>query len=563
MAKTSNIFLPSRFLNTNGSSLNFAAYAFLILICIAFFIPGIATLPPTDKDESSFAQASKQMIETGNYVDIRLQDKPRYKKPVGIYWLQVASVKLFNSQNLNEIWAYRIPSAVGATVAVVMTAAIGTLLFGPAVGFFAALMMAGCTILNVEARLAKTDAALLGSVVVMQYGLARAYLQKKPKWHMPVLFWTALGIGILIKGPIILLVLASTLLWLRLSDKSLQWFNCLKPWYGLLYLLLLVLPWFVAIALQSHGTFMTESAGRDLFAKLWQGQDRGILPPGVHLLAFPILFFPFSLFALLAIPDIWENRKTPAVKFCLGWIVPTWIIFELSLTKLPHYTLPIYPAIAILAAAVLVKGYASLADKGWFTVPVITVWFMIGFGYAVLFALAPYIDNHIWNIPQIAVAAILVIAQSACLFLLFQNRSNSIIAMVLGSLCFMGCTFGLMLPSLQHLWVSREIAHAAAMLNPCDDLQIVSTAYGEPSLVFLAGTKTKIVDDAASAAEEMKHDRCIVGVVDAKHKQAFSDAFAQDATKPAPMATITGFNTGFAKRLDLTLYLLPRKQLSQ
>ena len=56
----------------------------------------MATMPPTDRDEASFAQATKQMIETGDYLDIRLQDKPRYQKPIGIYWLQAAAVKLFD-----------------------------------------------------------------------------------------------------------------------------------------------------------------------------------------------------------------------------------------------------------------------------------------------------------------------------------------------------------------------------------------------------------------------------------------------------------------------------------
>src|ERR1700719_2960645 len=97
--------IPSAFFAPDGERLSGQAYAFLIILCLAFFLPGVASLPPTDRDESLFAQASKQMIENGNYADIRYQTEPRYKKPVGIYWLQAASVKLFNPHHLDEIWA--------------------------------------------------------------------------------------------------------------------------------------------------------------------------------------------------------------------------------------------------------------------------------------------------------------------------------------------------------------------------------------------------------------------------------------------------------------------------
>ena len=76
---------------------------------------GSSSLPPLDRDESRFAQASKQMIESGNYVDIRYSVGPRYKKPVGIYWLEAASTLAFSKPPYNEIWTYRLPSLIGAS----------------------------------------------------------------------------------------------------------------------------------------------------------------------------------------------------------------------------------------------------------------------------------------------------------------------------------------------------------------------------------------------------------------------------------------------------------------
>lgn len=556
--------IPTGFFHKDGKRLSLAAYVFLIVLCFAFFIPGIVSLPPTDRDESSFAQASKQMIETGNYVDIRLQDKPRYKKPIGIYWLQSASARLFNPDHLNEIWAYRIPSFVGATATVVLTAMLGSLLFSPIVGLLAALMMVGCVILNVEARLAKTDAMLLATIMAMQYALAKAYVHKKEiSWLTFLTFWTALGAGILIKGPIILLVLASTLLWLWKSDtQKIGWFRQLKPWLGLGYLLLIVMPWFVAIALQSHGAFIEQSAGHDFIAKLFQGQDRGILPPGLHLLAFPLVFFPFSIFVMLAIPDSWEHRHSAAMRFCLGWIIPTWIIFELSFTKLPHYTLPVFPALALLAAKALIDGYPVLADKAlrWYSAFAIGLWTMIGMGFAFAFSFVPFFADHQINTPEILAAVILVVSQGVCLFLLFERKASSVLVLSFGSLIFMVCTFGFMVPSLQSLWISRQAVDLAEQLKPCDHLQLISSSYGEPSLVFLAGTQTKIIHDALAAANELRSNPCQIALIDNDRKQPFLDAFTNNEIQPAPMGRVTGLNSGHGKTMELTLYLLPKKE---
>ena len=69
------------------------AVGFLVLCALLLFLPGFFTIPPIDRDEARFAQATKQMVESGDYVDIRFQEDVRYKKPIGIYWLQSAAVE--------------------------------------------------------------------------------------------------------------------------------------------------------------------------------------------------------------------------------------------------------------------------------------------------------------------------------------------------------------------------------------------------------------------------------------------------------------------------------------
>ena len=102
------------------------AYALILLLGLALYLPGLRTIPAVDRDESRFAQATRQMLQSGDYVDIRLQDEARLKKPIGIYWLQAAATKLAGGEDIrNPIWTYRLPSLLGALGAILVTLAIG------------------------------------------------------------------------------------------------------------------------------------------------------------------------------------------------------------------------------------------------------------------------------------------------------------------------------------------------------------------------------------------------------------------------------------------------------
>src|SRR5512139_3970038 len=108
-----------------GTASHGRAVAVLVVFALLAFLPGFFQIPPVDRDEARFAQATKQMLERGEYVDIRFQDEVRYKKPVGIYWLQAVSVKAGETLGVpharTTIWLYRLPSLIGATVAVLLT----------------------------------------------------------------------------------------------------------------------------------------------------------------------------------------------------------------------------------------------------------------------------------------------------------------------------------------------------------------------------------------------------------------------------------------------------------
>jgi len=136
-------------------------FLMLALLGLALWLPGILSLPPLDRDESRFAQSSRQMVESGNWVDIRFGQVPRYKKPAGIYWLQAASTEIAGLGRDDQIWTYRLPSLLGAIAASWLTVWCALAVAGSEAALLAGLLMLGSVLLTAEATIATTDAVLL------------------------------------------------------------------------------------------------------------------------------------------------------------------------------------------------------------------------------------------------------------------------------------------------------------------------------------------------------------------------------------------------------------------
>ena len=330
----------------------------LFLLAFVVLVPGLASLPVTDRDEARFAQASRQMAMTGDYVDIRFQDAPRHKKPAGIYWLQATAVGLSGQGEASEIWVHRLPSLLAAALACAALAWAGAPIVGREGALIAGAMLAALLIVQVEARLAKTDAALLLATILAMGALLRARLLQ-PSFGMALVFWTAIAAGFLLKGPVILLPVAGAILWLWVTEGTPRWLMDLRPLPGFLWALALAGPWYAMIIAASDGAFLSASLGQDLGSKLVSGQESHGAPPGSYLLAFWLTFWPWTALVPLAAYWAWQNRHTQAVRLLAAWVVPAWVLLELVPTKLLHYPLPLYPALLLMvgaAVAALLQG---------------------------------------------------------------------------------------------------------------------------------------------------------------------------------------------------------------
>jgi 4-amino-4-deoxy-L-arabinose transferase-like glycosyltransferase len=537
-------------------------YFLLVLLSLALFVPGEAGLPPLDRDESRYAQATTQMLETGNFIDIRFQNEVRYLQPAGIYWLQALSVSLLSDPQKRDVWAYRMPSLIGATLGVLLTAWLGNLLFGAPAGFLAAVLLAVSLSLGIEARIAKIDAVLLAAVLAAETALAKIYLasaagRPAPGGWTAASFWLALGVGLMLKGPIILLVVLGTVLLLAITERRIGWLRHLRPGWGVPLMLAVVLPWFIAIGIASKGQFFAEAVGHSLLGKVATGQQSHGAPPGSFLAAFPVTFWPGSLFAAFAAVFVWRKRREPAVRFCLCWIAPTWIVFEMILTKLPHYVLPTYPAIACLAAAGLLAP-GSGGQPRW-TVHLMrafaVIWLITGVGLACLIPAATWALEARVDPVGIVTAVAVVALLTATLFLCRRGRSIAAVACsAAAALMLYASACGYQLPRLQTVWISPRIAAAVARAKPCAATTLATVPYAEPSLVFLLGTGTRLTDVRGAAAHLLHDPACGLALVGAEQRGPFLALMEAAKVAPREVDHIRGVNYSNGKKLELFLY---------
>ena len=535
------------------------AIVFLTLCGLLFFLPGFFNIPAIDRDEARFAQATKQMVESGDFVDIRFQDDVRYKKPVGIYWMQAAAVGTATALGLpgaqRRIWLYRIPSLIGAIGAVLLTYWTALAFVTRRGAVLAALMICSCVVLGAEARLAKTDAMLLLTVTAAMGAMARVYLSwqrgeddPRPPWSWPAIFWTALAAGILIKGPLILMFVALTIAVLAFFDRSLAWLWRLRPVWGLMWLLVLVLPWFIAIFWRAGETFFTDSIGGDMLSKLSAQESHGA-PPGVYLLLFWLTFWPGAPLAAMAAPAVWRARREPGAQFLLAWLVPSWIVFEAVLTKLPHYTMPLYPAIAILTVGalerrVLSRSWLRSGTAWWFIIPALASLAAVVGAVSVtrqpVFLAWPF------------VAAALIFGLFAW-WLYDDNRAErSLLNGVIAAL-FLACAiYGVVLPALTPLFPSAEVARALRNVV-CVGPKAVAAGFHEPSLVFMTGTST-LLTDGSGAADFLAQGSCRFALIEQRAERSFAQRAEAIGLRYDAASRVEGYNISQGRAISIAIF---------
>ena len=542
----------------------------LIFLILAGIFSGQNSIPPIDRDEARFAQASRQMVQSNDYVNIKFQDEIRAKKPIGIYWLQAFSTKVFGSE---EIGSFRVPSLLSSLISIFFVGFLTRLIFPLYQTIVVTLLFSSSITFMGEAHLAKTDATLLCLICIQQYYLLKLILDKKKsfrvKYLYPVIIWFAFSFGVLVKGPLSFAILIPTVILFCYFQKSIDLIRKLKPIIGIIICAFIILPWFFAIEEATQGVFLQKAFNEDFFSKLQSGQEGHGALPGTHLLILSVAIWPVATFLPCLILFCIENKNNIVVQFLISWIVPFWIIIEIIPTKLFHYSLPVLPAIAILAIGGMFQ-FKSNIKKIQNTLLKNLIYFssvLFGLGGVVL-GIGLFYTCYKFNIDKdfsitfltILIILITIAVFSLSLLLIFNlkainniNRKyfyNLPLAIIALSAMFNIINFNFILPKLDYLFPSKILANKIELINP---ETITSAGYHEPSLVFLLKGNV-LLSKPHEAAIFMAEGKKNISLIEKSSLGEFLEATKELNLKIKIVDTVRGYNIAKGRHVEINIF---------
>ena len=541
------------------------ATAALLLLCLALFVPGALSRPPVDRTEVVYAQAARQMLERGDPITPRdSHGNITAGRPIGIVWLQALAARTFGPETHDAIWAYRLPSLLGATLAVLFLYLGLRTEIGGATAFCAAAMLAASLLLAVHSRLALPQAATLAAAIAAQTSLARVYLgrQRAPdqlRWASALIFGAALGVGVLLNSMILPVLAALTLVGLALQDRTLRWIA--KPDMAVAALVALVLatPAFVSLALSAVNE---PPEGRSLLEWISLIIDPQSMKyrafPGSYLLTVWLGLLPCMLFLLAAVQLIWSHRTLPLMRFLLAWLIPYLAVMELVSHKPPLYMIQyVLPVLAIGAALRITDNPVTGAPRPLVVgSPLLVSWAVFGLCLAAI-----PIALHVWFeepvTPLTAIAALAVAAGFAATA--WAMRHRQLLAAMSLSLASAACLYWLVLallfPPSSMMWPAVRMAELSKALRPCYPDAPVVAGYSEPSVAFLLGPDTAFARGWGAALYLEANPRSFA-LVDESSLSGFMDGVkASSARPPIEIACASGRNPFTTREATLRVFV--------
>jgi 4-amino-4-deoxy-L-arabinose transferase-like glycosyltransferase len=395
-------------------------YPLLFAGCVLFHIVGTWSLPLIDRDEPRFAEASREMIERADYIVPYFNNQLRLDKPPLAYWAQVASYRIFGEND----FAARFPSVLAAALIALSIFAWGSRLGGEKIGWWAAIIFTLSLQTFVHAKAAVADMWLVLFMTTAHWSgfeliqLLTCNAQRSTpnseqtnqtpniKHQTSLLWWTfyvSLALGFLAKGPIAWIPLL-TITAIIIYDRDWQLARRLKLFAGILLTLAIVALWGIPALIQTHGEFFTVGIGRHVIGRSFATMEgHGANSLGMYLLLLPfyfvtvfVSFFPWSIKLPWLARRLWQQSRAGVSDPGYNWnnidvylltgIAIIFVIFTLISTKLPHYTLPAFPLLALLLArhwqgTVVSSPPATTARRGSFGKLALTtacIWVAIG-----------------------------------------------------------------------------------------------------------------------------------------------------------------------------------------
>ncbi len=338
-----------------------STYKWFALIVIVYMI-NISVNDIWTPNESFYADAVREMFESGDFLDIQYNYEPRYNKPPLTYWLMAGSSAIFG---INE-FGLRLPIVLLALGSIWYTFLLGRHLYGPKGGLYAMLIMAVSAQLLAVKQYASPEIPLTFFFTASLYYFLKGY--KERNFRNILLFYILLAMAVLVKGYPYIIVIGGIVGLYVLLDHSLRikeiWkeLRFLKPVLGLTLVLLIGLSWVFYMYL-TEGQEFWEVYKRETFDRAFTRKERSMRPFFYfEVMAWTIL--PFSIaFYYAAIKWIKDYKSAKKVLFPASWIIVMLVIFTISKGKIPTYFIQAHTAMALLIVPLLLKGLPN--NKLW------------------------------------------------------------------------------------------------------------------------------------------------------------------------------------------------------
>ncbi len=341
----------------------------IVLFSLALLLAGNWILPLTDRDEARFGEASREMRQRGDYVVPWFNGAWRLDKPALIYWCQIASYDVFGDNPFGA----RLPSALFTTGTALLLVRWGKkITTDNKTALLAGAMFVAGLHVAIIGRVATADMALVFFCTLAAWSgweLTRPEPARRRFWWW--IFYVALALGFLAKGPIAWLPLGGILIGRGLRKDSFR-LPLNETIVGLTITLALVAAWGLPAMDQTNNAFFKVGLGEHVLNRSVSVIDsHGVkgtlgflaLVP-LYFVTFFVSFFPWSTRVPAAFKHWWPQRKGDD----FGWYLLVQAalvfgVFSLVRTKLPHYTQPAFPCIALWLARQISPDKNTLA---WF-----------------------------------------------------------------------------------------------------------------------------------------------------------------------------------------------------
>ncbi len=455
-----------------------------------------------DRDEPRFSRATVEMVESGNYLVPTFNGQLRADKPILIYWLMSLPVRLLGPSEL----ACRLVAPVATLITALLTFWIARRLAGPKPALMAGLVLMLSPLMAVSGTAATTDALLLACITGAIATFLLSWFQGFKVWHLPLMILALTG-AILTKGPVglavPLLVITAVMIFAKGGAlKRLPYLGWLV--FAIASATLLFLAWGLPANAATNGEFLRLGIGKHVVDRSLNAMEshggKSIVFYFYYLPVILLAFFPWTLY----LPRLFSRRGTltPTLspegrgrKLLLCWGVPVILLMSVVATKLPHYILPAWPALAIATALGLQRamnegraGNRTLSARiglGLF----LLVGLILGF---VLICVPWFLPVFGVRIPATGIGIVFL----TMVFLAWRHyrsaRHKTVAGILIAGMMTIFLSAALfLLPAIESYKLAPLIA-TFIQKQSSPDTPVTTCGYGEPSLNFYLGRKAPI-----------------------------------------------------------------------